>query len=499
MHFTGQGRLEEVPGGGPVESAWDTAAIKATLPDTWEWEEGSVARSEPEADGAEASGEDRQGPNLVRIYFREIGRVPLLTAKQEVELGRRIEEGDARRSRALFSLPFVALDVLALGQRLRQNHAPDLLDASKARRVAAALGALRRLTAETARLEKVLRRAARQTKREPILARLGQNRQKIIRKLQELNAVVSLIEPLATKARSYGQRVAELEERVAQGLNGAKPSHSDLKRQLRQLEAEIGAPRQVLKGLLTEIEAGEQQVRAAKQAMREANLRLVVSIAKRYVRSEMPLLDLIQEGNLGVMKAVDKFDYRRGFKFSTYATWWIRQAILRGIAERARTIRLPVHLHEALQRIKGRSQALAQERGREPTLEELAQRTGMPSQKVEALLKFAAKTLSLETPIGEDSQLGDFLEDPMTVSPVDTVQSKELAGEVERALASLTPREAQVLRLRFGIGVDDTQTLDAVGMAYGVTRERIRQVEMIALKKLSCGQRRERLAGFMSG
>jgi RNA polymerase primary sigma factor len=309
---------------------------------------------------------------------------------------------------------------------------------------------------------------------------------------------VSLIEPLATKARSYGQRVAELEERVAQGLNGAKPSQSDLKRQLRQLEAEIGAPRQVLKGLLTEIEAGEQQVRAAKQAMREANLRLVVSIAKRYVRSEMPLLDLIQEGNLGVMKAVDKFDYRRGFKFSTYATWWIRQAILRGIAERARTIRLPVHLHEALQRIKGRSQALAQERGREPTLEELAQRTGMPSQKVEALLKFAAKTLSLETPIGEDSQLGDFLEDPMTVSPVDTVQSKELAGEVERALASLTPREAQVLRLRFGIGVDDTQTLDAVGMAYGVTRERIRLVEMIALKKLSCGQRRERLSGFMS-
>src|SRR3990172_5080638 len=475
MHFTGQGRLEEVPGGGPGESAWDTAAIKATLPDTWEWEEGSVARSEPEADGAEASGEDRQGPNLVRIYFREIGRVPLLTAKQEVELGRRIEEGDARRSRALFSLPFVALDVLALGQRLRQNHAPDLLDASKARRVADALGALRRLTAETARLEKVLRRAARQTKREPIL------------------------EPLAAKARSYGQRVAELEERVAQGLNGAKPSQSDLKRQLRQLEAEIGAPRQVLKGLLTEIEAGEQQVSAAKQAMREANLRLVVSIAKRYVRSEMPLLDLIQEGNLGVMKAVDKFDYRRGFKFSTYATWWIRQAILRGIAERARTIRLPVHLHEALQRIKGRSQALAQERGREPTLEELAQRTGMPSHKVEALLKFAAKTLSLETPIGEDSQIGDFLEDPMTVSPVDTVQSKELAGEVERALASLTPREAQVLRLRFGIGVDDTQTLDAVGMAYGVTRERIRQVEMIALKKLSCGQRRERLAGFMSG
>jgi RNA polymerase primary sigma factor len=302
---------------------------------------------------------------------------------------------------------------------------------------------------------------------------------------------------MAAKARTYGQRLTELEERMAQGRAGARPPHTTLRRQLRELEAEVGVSRQVFKGLLVEMEAGERQVREAKKVFIEANLRLVVSIAKRYINQDMSLIDLIQEGNLGLMKAVDRFDYRRGFKFSTFATWWIRQAITRGIADRARTIRLPVHFVEALQRTKRTSWTLAQKLGREPTLAELAQRTGLPRQEVARLLKFAGKPLSLETPVGEDGDLGDFLEDPTAGSPVDAVQSTELAEAVERVLADLPPKEAQIIRGRFGIGLDSEQTLHELGTVYGVTRERIRQIEMMGLKKLSRGQLRERLAHFI--
>ena len=512
MHFTGLGNLEEVPGGGLAGSAWATAGIKENLREAPDQEGASAAWSEREPGHTEASREDRQGPDVVKLYLREIGQVPLLTAEQEVELGRRIEEGEARLSGALFSLPFVARDVLAMAERLRRDHRPlsDLSrsnqvpgeiqrDASKARRIGTALGALRRVTKETTRLERAVHRVRSKARRERILARLGRNCEEIARRLEALNLVQSLMETLATKARTFGQRLAGLEEQLTQGLIGANHAQTTLKRQLRQLEAEVGVPRLVFKGLLAEMEAGERQVREAKRAFVEANFRLVVSIAKRYVYDEMPLLDLIQEGNIGLMKAVDRFEYRRGFKFSTFATWWIRQAITRGIADRARTIRVPVHLLEALQRIQRTSRTLGQKLGREPTPADLAQRTGVPPQNVETLLKFAAKPLSLETPIGADSDLGDFLEDPTTVSPFDTVRSKELAEEVARALADLTPKEAQILRLRFGIGVDTALTLEEIGAAYGVTRERIRQVEGMALKKLSRRQYRERLAGFIGG
>lgn len=509
MNFTAAGRLEEVSGGGRAGSAWAITGIKETGSALLEQEEELAALSEVETDGTEASGEDRSGPDLVRLYLREIGQVPLLTAEQEVELGRRIEKGEGRRARALFSLPFVARNVLARAEGLRQSHQPLSQlsrnegkagevewDASKARRVGTLLGVLRRLAAETARLEKALRPAGRQVKWDRILGRLGQNREEIARKLEALHLAQSLIEELATKARSYGQRLTELEVWIAQGRNGAKPSKITLQRRIRQLEAEVGVPRRILKGLLAEMEAGERQVREAKKVFIEANLRLVVSIAKRYSNQDMSLSDLIQEGNLGLMKAVDRFDYRRGFKFSTFATWWIRQTITRGIADRARTIRLPVHVVEALQRTKRTSWTLAQKLGREPTLAELAQRTGLPRQEVARLLKFTGKLLSLETPVGEDSDLGDFLEDPTAGSPVDDVQSKELAEEVERALGALRPKEAQIIRGRFGIGADAEQTLQELGTVYGVTRERIRQVEMMGLKKLSRGQLRE-LASFI--
>ncbi len=449
--------------------------------------------------------------NLVRLYLREIGRARLLTARQEVELGRRIEEGEARLSRALFSLPFVARDLLALVERLRQDHRPlsDLsrntrvpggieLDASKARRVGKALGALCRLTEQTTRLERALRGPSSHGRRERILLGLGRKHDEIVRRLEALNLTQSVIERLAAKVRTYGHCVAELEERIAQGRDGTKPSQSTLQRQLRQLEAEVGVSRRILKGQLAEMAAGERELREAKKVLIEANLRLVVSIAKRYGNQDMLLLDLIQEGNVGLMKAVDRFEYRRGFKFSTYAYWWIRQAITRGIADRGRTVRLPVHFLEGLQRIQRVGLTLAQKLGREPTRKELAQRTGLPPQQVETLLKLARAPLSLETPIGEDSDLGDFLEDSTIVSPVDDIQSGELSAEVGRALSTLTPKEAQILRCRFGIGVEAEQTLKEVGAAYGVSRERIRQVEAMALNKLSRGEPRERLAGFIT-
>ncbi|MFQ5830220.1 MAG: sigma-70 family RNA polymerase sigma factor [Candidatus Methylomirabilia bacterium] len=503
MNFTGSGGFDEVPDGGLPGATWAAAGAEQNLLEGPQ-EEDSLTRQELETDRPELSGEERQGPDSVELYLREIGQIPLLTAKQEVELGRRIEDGEARLSRALFSLPFAARDLLAVAERLRQDHRPlfelsrgNQLPASKAQRVGAVLGAVRRLTEEAARVKKALRQASSRAKREGILVRLGQNREETARALETLDLTGSLMERLATTARTYGQRMAELEQRIARGRNRAKPSHFRLQLQLRQLAAEIGVSRRVLTGLLAEMEAGERQAREAKKALIEANFRLVVSVAKRYVNEEMPLLDLIQEGNIGLMKAVDRFDYRRGFKFSTYATWWIRQAITRGIADRARMIRLPVHLLETLQRMQRASPTLAQKLGREPTLAEMAQHTGMTRDMAGRLLKLRRRPLSLETPVGQGSELRDFLEDQTTGSPVDAVQSKEIAEEVERALSALSAKEAQIVRLRFGIGVGTAQTLKEVGIAFGVTRERVRQVEVMALKKLASGQRRGRLARFI--
>jgi RNA polymerase primary sigma factor len=270
-----------------------------------------------------------------------------------------------------------------------------------------------------------------------------------------------------------------------------------LRTELGELEKQAGLDRKALPAALREIERHDRIVRQAKKELMEANLRLVVSVAKRYLGSELTLLDLVQEGNIGLMKAVDRFQYRRGFKFSTYATWWIRQAITRAIADHSRTIRIPVHMVETLNRISRVNRALVNEMGREPTPEELAQKTGVPARKVRLILESSRKPLSLETPIGEDSELGDFLEDKQAESPNDNLITQDLTTQVERALSTLSPKEKEILRLRFGIGDEGEHTLEEVGRRFSVTRERIRQIETKALRKLRHPLRGRALKAFV--
>jgi RNA polymerase primary sigma factor len=484
------------PGGTPLPV--EEAPPHALLTDSFEEPPGTDAGRQPlSGDRASAKGEDP-----VRLYLKEIGKVPLLSARQEVEIGQRIESGQIRLRRALAAIPMAVRALSAIGEKLRRREidADDVIllpeggepDTQEIKSVLNAFARIRRLSREIDRLEATLadrRRTA--TTRGNYLTWIAGNRDAIQRVVGGMPLKPALIDQLVVIVRRRSARIVELAASV-----NRQPSIAG-RRELQSLQQEAGLPRRQLLAAIREIEDSDRIVRQAKRELMEANLRLVVSVAKRYLGSDLSLLDLVQEGNIGLMKAVDRFQYRRGFKFSTYATWWIRQAITRAIADHSRTIRIPVHMVETLNRISRVNRTLSNELGREPTPEELARHTGVPSKKVRLILESSRKPLSLETPIGDDSELGDFLEDRSAGSPNDSLISQDLTAQVEKALAMLSQKEKEILRLRFGIGEEGEHTLEEVGRRFDVTRERIRQIEAKALRKLRHPLRGRNLRAFV--